>query len=301
MPHDDDEECLIKKGERERWMSLKDANNAIKVKEKFGLDYEPACVFIHRRDRKTRVEFGDLKSDLHYHLEDPNKIADQTSHARNALWMSKAAYANKPADALQETIQKHTIHTIHAVSNPKHCDQGVILAVGRVNNKDTLYVAYRGTTTWSAAIADADIALQKEPRIPGGRIHSGFSKRSRETARARDIVYCATIANCETIITCGHSLGGAVSSVSALDLLQFLGKDTEIKVHNITFGAPFFANQPVRKFCETKDFAQHFLHYVSCEDIVPCLLSLGHTCRIISEKLPGGMLQYAFSLLQTLS
>ena len=160
-------------------MSLKDANNAIKVKEKFGLDYEPACVFIHRRDRKTRVEFGDLKSDLHYHLEDPNKIADQTSHARNALWMSKAAYADNPADALQETIQKHTIHTIHAVSNPKHCDQGVILAVGRVNNKDTLYVAYRGTTTWSAAIADADIALQTEPGIPGGRIHSGFSKRSK--------------------------------------------------------------------------------------------------------------------------
>ena len=285
-----DDDCLIEKGDKKRWMSVKDANDALKVKEKFGLDHEPACVYFHKRDKIIRVNFGELESDRTYHLEESTKVPNQAAHVRNALWMSRAAYApdsmgNSPLGMLQDTLQKHTIHTVHAVS--KHSEQGVILAVGTVNGKDTLYVAYKGTTTWKDCIADVDIVLQKEPQIPGGRVHSGFARRSKQTVRVKDILHCATIANCETIITCGHSLGGAVSSITALDLLQFLGKNAEIKVHNITFGAPFFANEAVRKFCKEEDLDQHLLHYVSCEDIVPGLLSLGHTSRIVSEKLPG--------------
>ena len=281
----EDDECLIEKGDKKKWMSRKDANDALKVKERFGLDLEPACVFFHKRDKKIRVNFGELQRDLTYHLEESNKILDQASHVWNALWMSKAAYAPDSMEVLQGTLQNHTIHTLHAVS--KHSDQGVIIAVGTVNGKDTLYVAYRGTATWKDGIVDVDIVMQKEPKIPGGRVHSGFNRRSKQTVRVKDILHCAPIANCETIITCGHSLGGAVSSITALDLLQFLGKNAEIKVHNITFGAPFFANEAVRKFCEVEDLDQHLLHYVSYEDIVPGLLSLGHTSRIISEKLPG--------------
>ena len=53
-----EDECLIKKGDKERWMSVKEANDALKVKEKFGLDHEPACVFFHKRDKKIRVNLG---------------------------------------------------------------------------------------------------------------------------------------------------------------------------------------------------------------------------------------------------
>ena len=281
------EECItqIKKGDREKWMATTDANNAMTVKEKFGLDYEPACVYFHRGHKKIKTRFGNLKSDTTYYLEDPNKIPDQASHVLNALWMSNAAYGTDPVARLQATVYKHSIHTVHAVS--QHSDQGVIIAVGNVDGKDTLYVAYKGTTTWKDAIIDADIAMQNDPNVPGGRFHSGFNKRSKQTVRVKDILHCASTAGCETIITCGHSLGGAVSSISALDLLHFLGKDPDFKVNNITFGAPFFANEAVRKFCKDEDLDKHLLHYVSCDDIVPGLLSLGHTSRIVSEKLPG--------------
>ena len=97
------EECItqIKKGDREKWMATTDANNAMTVKEKFGLDYEPACVYFHRGHKKIKTRFGDLKSDTTYYLEDPNKIPDQASHVLNASWMSHATYGTYSVKRLQ--------------------------------------------------------------------------------------------------------------------------------------------------------------------------------------------------------
>ena len=101
------------------------------------------------------------------------------------------------------------------------------------------------------------------------------------------ILQCAEEADCDTIITCGHSLGGAVSSISAIDLLQFIGPASSTTVHNITFGEPFFANERVRETCKQDKLDQHLLHYVSHRDIVPGLLSLRHTANMIKDKISG--------------
>ena len=283
----DEAKCMIIKGERRETMLLKDANVALKVMECFGLDYEPSCVY---NLKNQRVNFGNLSDEKTYHLRGPIKIADQNVHVHNALWLSDAVYKADPKARLEEMQLKHTIHTIHAIS--KHSDQRVILAVGRVNDKDTLYVAFRGTTTWEDAVTDVNIKLERQPSFEGGSFHSGFMRRAKETIRRRDIYYVAEHANCKTIILCGHSLGGAVSSIAALDLLNHLPADTDYKVHNITFGAPFFANEAARKYCKKKNFVQHLLHYVSVKDVVPGLLSLGHSSRVIGETFPAGKSYY---------
>ena len=133
-------------------------------------------------------------------------------------------------------------------------------------------------------MADMDINLRTKDAIPGGRFHSGFDKRS-SVLPMQHIISCARQEGCKTIIACGHSLGGAVSSISAIDLMLHLGKNTALVVYNITFGSPFFANETVRKMCQQERFDHHMIHYVGHKDIVPGILSLGHTIAELERKL----------------
>ena len=155
-----------------------------------------------------------------------------------------------------------------------------MLAVGRVAAANTLYVAFRGTASWDDAVADADIHPDEKPAIPGGKVHSGFNKRSAFVP-LKQILHCAEKEDCQTIITCGHSLGGAVSSIAAIDLVIHLGKNPDNRVFNITFGSPFFGNKSVRKTCKEEQYEQNLLHYVGHQDVVPGILLLGHTISLL--------------------
>lgn len=197
--------------------------------------------------------------------------------------MSIAAYkVEDPNKYLNESSTYHSLGRVCAISS--NSDQGVILATGTVGGKNTLYIAYKGTTTLEDMITDCDIELMDSPLIPGGKFHSGFYKRA-ETVTIDQILYCAKQEECQEIVTCGHSLGGAVACISAIRLMKHLGSKSEISVHNITFGAPFFANEAVRFACKTEKMDRHMLHYVGHQDIVPALLSLGHTVQILQSKL----------------
>ena len=133
-------------------------------------------------------------------------------------------------------------------------------------------------------MSDADIELEHKDALPGGKFHSGFNRRAN-VLPIQHILFCATEGNCDTIVTCGHSLGGAVSSISAIDLMLYLGKSANLEVFNITFGSPFFANETVRRECKERRFDQRMLHYVGHKDVVPGILSLGHTFTELQRRL----------------
>ena len=281
---DDEAEVYILQGKEEETFSLPDANCAKKVQERFGLPHEPACVFTKGKAKK-RVNFGKLKHGMTYKLEEEEKIPDTKDHTQNAMILSNAIYKNDPTTYLSSSSNNHTIHTVAAIS--QHSPQKVMLAVGDVGDvgeKRTLYVAFRGTASWEDAVADVDIKLRTKDAIPGGKFHSGFDKRS-SVLQMQHIAFCARKEECETIVTCGHSLGGAVSSISAIDLMLHLGKSTDLAVYNITFGSPFFANDTVRKKCQQERFEHRMIHYVGHKDIVPGILSLGHTIAELERKL----------------
>ena len=88
---------------------------------------------------------------------------------------------------------------------------------------------------------------------------------------------------CSTIITCGHSLGGAVSTISALDLMRELKDSTTAKTYNITFGAPFFGNNDVLRMAKEGSMDKNILNYTNFKDVVPGILNLEHTTKILKE------------------
>lgn len=269
---EEEPEIYIQHGELKESFPLSEANNPQKVKSKFKLNYTPAFVLAGKKEKQ--VNFGNLKPGVKYKLEDTSLIPDLKIHTQNAAILSNAVYQDDPIPYLTESSPNHTIKTVCAVS--KNSEQGVMIAVGEVGGNNTLYVAFRGTVSWNDVVADADISLRENPSILGGRIHSGFAKRA-ESVPLKQIKYCLRKEDCENIITCGHSLGGAVSAISAINLMIDLGSESDTKVFNITFGSPMFANESVRKKCQNEGYSQHMIHYVGHQDIVPGILSLGHT------------------------
>ena len=190
---DEDESLvIIKHGDITETLPLSDANNAQKVKDKFGLDHEPSFVF---GKMNKRVYFGCLKPGIPYNLEDTDKIPGQKVHTQNAVVISNAVYKDDPTAYLTESSPNHTISTVCAVS--KYSAQGVMIAVGKVGEANTLYVAFRGTATWEDAVTDVDIHLKEKPSIPGGKVHSGFDKRAA-TVPLEQILHCAREENCHS-------------------------------------------------------------------------------------------------------
>ena len=123
---EDEDEVIIKHGDITETLLLSNANNAQKVKDRFGLDHEPAFVL---GKKSQRVNFGSLKPGKIYNLEDNNKIPGQKVHTRNTVVISNAVYKPDPTAYLTESSPNHTISTVWAVS--KYSAQGVMLAVGK--------------------------------------------------------------------------------------------------------------------------------------------------------------------------
>ena len=256
-----------------------EANEGKTVQRAFSLDHEPACVFSVRTG--NRVDFGKLKPGFKYKLEEEGKIPNQRRHIQNAVIMASAVYSLNQTEYLTKSSEHHTIQTVCAIS--EHSDQGVMLAVGLVEKQNVLYAAFRGTQSWEDAVADADIQLRHKEEIPGGTFHSGFEKRSR-VLPWKQILHCAQQEDCQTIVLCGHSLGGAVAAISAIEVMMHLRDNAEMSTHCITFGAPLFANEDVRLHCQKGNFDQQMIHFVGYQDIVPGILSLGHTLSEIKKR-----------------
>lgn len=116
----------------------------------------------------------------------------------------------------------------------------------------TLFIAFRGTEgrrDWRTNLRSW------MTRAPGGLgwVHSGFLAAWRGI---RDVMYPeivsgvgpSAIGKISNVVVCGHSLGGALATLAALDLSRTCGAD---RVTCVTFGSPRVGG---RSFC--KAFAQ---------------------------------------------
>ena len=72
-----------------------------------------------------------------------------------------------------------------------------------------------------------------------------------------------------------------------------------ISTHCITFGAPLFANESVRLFCESEMFDHQMIHFVGHKDIVPGILSLGHSINEIKKRATSVLNEATGSLIST--
>ncbi|NBW81082.1 lipase family protein [bacterium] len=97
-------------------------------------------------------------------------------------------------------------------------------------------LVYRGTQEPTDLITDADVQLEKTPNnwnVPG-RLHSGFFSAAQSVREFTLEAALLAESKRKPLILAGHSLGGAVAFLSAVDL-EKSGK----QFHSIwTFGAP---------------------------------------------------------------
>lgn len=77
----------------------------------------------------------------------------------------------------------------------------------------------------------------------------------------------------KSLVFTGHSIGGAIASLSALWLLSFLGNTSlSTAVFCITFGSPMLGNESLSRAILHERWGGNFYHVVAQHDIVPRLL-----------------------------
>ncbi|MCG6943481.1 MAG: lipase family protein [Thiohalocapsa sp.] len=105
---------------------------------------------------------------------------------------------------------------------------------------DHLVVATRGTATFADWLSNANVGLARGPQ--GLLVHQGFHKIYEQFRR--DLI-TTTAAYAPRVVHCvGHSLGGALASLAAVEIKGRIGCDVKL----YTFGAPRVGLSP---FCRT--------------------------------------------------
>ena len=89
------------------------------------------------------------------------------------------------------------------------------------------YIVFRGTSGLRDIIADFDI---RRTRFHGAQVHHGFCTQYTSIA---DQIRSNITSSVHTIVCTGHSLGGALATLAAIDL-----HDTGKRIMCYTFGSP---------------------------------------------------------------
>eukprot|EP00340_Litonotus_pictus_P010265 CAMPEP_0170514894 /NCGR_PEP_ID=MMETSP0209-20121228/1405_1 /TAXON_ID=665100 ORGANISM="Litonotus pictus, Strain P1" /NCGR_SAMPLE_ID=MMETSP0209 /ASSEMBLY_ACC=CAM_ASM_000301 /LENGTH=312 /DNA_ID=CAMNT_0010799155 /DNA_START=165 /DNA_END=1103 /DNA_ORIENTATION=+ len=142
----------------------------------------------------------------------------------------------------------------------QNCDRSIRLGIGKVN-RQTLVLSFRGTKNLSNVLTDLNFAPIKwdvaqgiktmemedeEANENDIKVHRGFLEAYCSIQAAIQGLFMGNFMNgVETVIFTGHSLGGALASICALDFRRMAGiaGNNNLKYHLITFGSPRVGNQ----------------------------------------------------------
>lgn len=167
----------------------------------------------------------------------PRASSATRTHAdllRTALDVSGKAYAIRRDDNTEEAEYIQDTPT------------GTMAGVTSYGDSGDTYVFFAGTQSWTDWVrVNGDVALTDVPAnwgIPGKpKVHRGFLRgylaiRAKLWNLLQDFIL--RTAGAKRIIVCGHSLGGALATLAALDIATRLDPEDAKKVACVTFGAP---------------------------------------------------------------
>ncbi|XP_078618267.1 uncharacterized protein LOC144885928 [Branchiostoma floridae x Branchiostoma japonicum] len=231
----------------------------------------------------AEYEFSVVKSG-----ETPEKVP--TSKPKNlrpadiqrALVCCQAVYEETP-EAVQEFLKKD-LESHDFASASVSCYGRVSYMVAETNGKDEIFIAFRGTSGFQDVMDDCSVWQQLASSGPdgkqtamGGRCHAGF----RKLASTIPVDPFLKKYHRHRVVLCGHSLGGAVSHIVALNMLVELkrrGLSTD-NIMSIAFGAPFFGDEGLRSYVEKQNLSDCLLTVVNQKDPVPRLLRLAEAVQ----------------------
>ena len=248
--------------------------------------------------RKIRVfpEKNQLSEGRQYlWVEDKYHWQDKTL-VQNALFCSNAAYHKNPLEYLNDKRKYHGVILLIAanVKFGKQIASLFIASTGFTKTEKMLIVAFRGTSTKEDIESDLQIGMKTDDSFVG-HVHGGFLKRMKSVPVDK-ILGLAFINKVDFVVTCGHSLGGAVSSlvhIKLQDELKRRNQQNELNslssnnLINITFGAPMLGNTHFAKYLSGDNYTKNVFNFVSGKDFVPPLLSIGYSIPCVKAKYRG--------------
>ena len=215
---------------------------------------------------------------------DEKWLAENQKINQNALIASLASYETDAQKYLNSRLNDHSLKSVVQSVNG---DCSFIMAES--DDKKTVYVAFKETNCWKDLIKDFHIhSKQTQCASSRGRFNSGFLK----CADAFPLMTVSEFLVEKNVVVCGHSLGGAISSIVFCHLLsreqQLRKLEISAGILNITFGSPLFADLEFRKILN-KEIEQmtprpQMYHFVSKYDPVPSLLCLALSVPLLKEK-----------------
>ena len=140
----------------------------------------------------------------------------------------------------------------------------------------TLFIAFRGSKDSDDWLVNLDVKPCNFPDLgPNLKVHTGFFKRAESWINV--IMDKIEELECKPkrIITTGHSLGAATSSI--VHILLVLNSQSEemksLEYHNIAFATPLFGNLDLKKaiLAHSDPRLKNMYHFVNCDDIVPAV------------------------------
>jgi len=153
-----------------------------------------------------------------------------------------------------------------------HFYENITVFYGNIDNSNTIVISFRGTNAkdiknWITNLNFAKQAPYKQ--VPNAAVHEGFlfayEKLSPQIiSGVNDLIGSKSKV---TIYITGHSLGGALATLCAVDLKTLF--NDKINVFLYTFGTPRVGNQVFAGFCNSLTNENwRLVHYA---DLVPQL------------------------------
>ena len=294
-------EVTVKFGDLEHKVDVDDVNSE-DLKELFGINFEVTKLLEVETQKTVLIKKRNKIKDGHtYIIQQPSSIDSQVSRntncldtswirnnqelIQNALVVSQAVYETSASDYLEMNL---TNHYLKSVLRSESSDCHFLLA--EEIETDRVYLAFRGTEDTKDVTEDLRIYQRAaENGKARGKFHAGFLSRAEMFPLVKILTNKKLIK--KTLIVCGHSLGGAISSIVTTDILNEKERREETSgqfvkdVINITFGSPLFGDEEVRKFLEEKKFSEKMFHFVANQDPVPSLLSLAQSVSAVRYQI----------------
>jgi triacylglycerol lipase len=154
----------------------------------------------------------------------------------------------------------------HPVAAKMALENNIFGVMGRNLSTRTAFVAFRGTADLDDVLADLDVIPVPYEFLPRfGFVHAGFRAVYSLVRASINANLAATCAGCDALLVVGHSLGGALSVVSAPDI--FVNMAPHIAPSLTTFAGPKSAlGDFVKAFSR---LVQTCLRVVNFLDVVP--------------------------------
>merc|ERR1712154_56895 len=107
------------------------------------------------------------------------------------------------------------------------------------------------------------------------KVHKGFKERADNILEELPGIILGFDPLPEKIVTCGHSLGAAISQLVHIQIEEKLDNESKCKMINVTFAPPLVGNLPLRSMLN-QPLARDMYHFIVAKDIVPAVLFTHH-------------------------